>query len=330
MPRDTAVAGVLAPTAHWPVALIRLAAVWTALLALTWLEWREMGHQWWDIDTYNHILLVPPIIAWLVWLRRTELARIRPAGWLPGIAWLLAGLTLWLFGSRAEINLVSQLGTLLAFQGALLALLGIRAGLVLAFPLGYALFLVPFGDELIPSLQQVTAKIAVGLTHLSGVPAIIDGLYIDTPGGRFVVAEECSGVKFLVAMVALATLVAWTGLAGWHRRIALIVGAAAVSVLANGVRAWGTIFVAQYVGAERAGGFDHIVYGWLFFALVIGAVLGIAWRFLEREPHQAGLSAEQASTHPLAKLASSEIDAAQALLGVAIAVVGFAAFAALG
>ena len=48
-----------------------------------------------------------------------------------------------------------------------------------------------------------------------------------------------------------------------------------VPIIANGIRAWGTIAVAQVKGAAYAGGFDHIVYGWLFFAVVIGIPLGI-------------------------------------------------------
>ncbi len=322
MPPELALA---APTPTlWRAALVRLALAWGALFALTLAEWREMARQWWTIDTYNHVLLVPAILAWLVWLRREELAKLEPRGWLPGLAWLGAGLVLWLAGRTAEINLFAQAGAVIAFQGALVALAGVRATLVLAFPLLYAAFLVPFGDELIPLLQEITARIAVALTHASGVPAVIDGLYIDTPGGKFVVAEECSGVKFLVAMIALAALVAWTGFASWKRRIVLVVGAGLVSILANGVRAWGTIFVAQWVGAERAGGFDHIVYGWLFFAVVIAIVLGAAWRFLEREPAEAGLTAGQAAAHPLARLERHGIAPDAALAAVAGSAIAFA------
>ena len=42
-------------------------------MVLTASAWAEMAVQWWNISTYNHILFIPPIVAWLVWLRRTEL-----------------------------------------------------------------------------------------------------------------------------------------------------------------------------------------------------------------------------------------------------------------
>ena len=314
-------------TTGWSAALTRLAAAWGMLFGVTFAEWRAMAHQWWNIDTYNHVLLVLPILGWLVWLRRDELAKLTPQAWTPGLAWLGAGLAVCLTGRALEVNLVAQAGAIAAMQGAVIALLGVRTSLVLAFPLLYAGFLVPFGDEIVPALQQLTAEIAVALTHLAGIPTVIDGLTIDTPGGKFLVAEECSGVKFLIAMAALTTLAAWTGFSRWKPRVMLVVGAALVSIVANGVRAWATIFVAQWVGAERAGSFDHIVYGWVFFAVVIAAVLGIAWRHFDREPCEAGLSAAEAAEHPLAHFEQHAVAPQFALLTI---LAGAIVFAALG
>ncbi len=57
---------VIAPSAParveaspWVLALVRVALAWAIMFAVTFAEWREMTHQWWDIDTYNHVLLVP-------------------------------------------------------------------------------------------------------------------------------------------------------------------------------------------------------------------------------------------------------------------------------
>ena len=53
----------------WRGALLRLAATWTALIALFAGDWAKMFGQWWNSSTYNHVLLVPAILAWLVCLR---------------------------------------------------------------------------------------------------------------------------------------------------------------------------------------------------------------------------------------------------------------------
>jgi exosortase A len=291
--------------AAWRLPLLRLAIAWAGLFALAWRDWAEMAWQWWNASTYNHILLVPPILAWLVRLRWTELAKLAPQAWWPGLVVLGGGLAAWLAGSALGINTAGQLGAVAMLQGAVAALLGPRVAAGLLFPLGYMLFLVPFGDEIVPALQAITAEMAVALTHASGVPAEIDGVFIDTPAGLFEVAEACSGVKFLVAMIALGTLVAHLCFASWKRRAAFMAAAAIVPVLANGVRAWGTIYIAQSQGIEFAAGFDHVVYGWIFFAVVMALVLGASWRFFDRAPDEPLIDAAALEASPLlARLAS--------------------------
>ncbi|WP_285709659.1 exosortase A [Erythrobacter oryzae] len=274
--------------AAWRAPLATLAAAALALVLACLGAWSAMAHQWWNIDTYNHLLLVPLIIAWLVALKEEALARLAPQPFLPGLIGVAAGLTLWRAGEGLGINLVAQAGAVGALQAAAITILGLRVAIVLALPIAFAAFLVPFGDEIIPPLQSITAEIAIALTHASGIPARIEGIYIDTPAGLFVVAEACSGVKFLIAMVTLGVLVCATRFTRWRTRAAFMAACVIVPVLANGVRAFATIYVAQYVGAEKATGFDHIVYGWVFFAIIIAVLLGAAWRFVEREPEDYG------------------------------------------
>jgi exosortase A len=266
----------------WRDALVRLGCVWLALILAFAGDWLAMARQWWDSSTYNHILLVPPILAWLVSLRLDELRKLTPQTWTPGLLLVGGGVLLWDLGRFAGFNLVQQAGAVLVMPGSLLALLGPRVALGLLFPLCYMAFLVPFGDELVHQLQMITAALTIALVKISGIPAVIDGVFIDTPAGLFEVAEACSGVKFLIAMIALGALVANVCFRSWKRRALFMALCVAAPILANGVRAWATILAAQYVGAEKAGGFDHIVYGWVFFALVIAAVLGLSWRHFDR------------------------------------------------
>lgn len=274
-----------------PLAALAMSALLLGFVALR--EWREMAHQWWNIDTFSHILLVPPIICWLVWLRARDLRRLSPEPWLPGLALVAAALALWVVGRASGINLLAHAGAVGALQAAVVAILGLRVALVLALPIAFAAFLVPFGDEIIPPLQSITAAIAVALTHWSGIEAQIEGIHIHTPAGLFIVAEACSGVKFLVAMVALAVLVCFTRFESWWRRATFMLAAVIVPILANGVRAWGTIYIAQFQGVEFAAGFDHVFYGWIFFALVVAVLLAAAWRFFERDPGEYGWSLDE-------------------------------------
>jgi exosortase A len=283
----------------WREPLARLAVAWAGVMLLTWGEWAEMARQWWNSSTCNHVLLIPPILAWLVRLRWPELRKLAPQGcWLP-LVWFAGGLLAWGLGRGAGVNLVADLGAVMLLQGAVAVVLGPRVSAGLLFPLGYMLFLVPFGDEIMPPLQAITARIAVALSHASGVPAALHGFFIDTPVGRFEVAEACSGVKFLIAMIALGTLVAHLCFRSNRRRALFMAACVVVPILANGVRAWGTIYVAQSRGVEFAAGFDHIVYGWIFFAIVMALLIGLAWRFFDRPAHDRLIDAEAIEASPL-------------------------------
>src|SRR3546814_195861 len=85
-------------------------------------------------------------------------------------------------------------------------------------------------------------------------------------------------------MIAYGTLVANVCYVSWSRRAAFMVMALVVPVLANGLRAFGTIYAAHITSVEQATGYDHIVYGWIFFGLVMAAVLAIGWKWFDRDP----------------------------------------------
>ncbi|MBV7260184.1 exosortase A [Erythrobacter crassostreae] len=309
---------------NWRGPLGLFALSFLGLGVVTAREWGEMFHQWWNIDTYSHILLVPLILIWLVWLRTDELQKITPKPWAPGLLLIAAGLGLWLVGRLTDINLFAHAGAVGAVQGAVVATLGLRASIALALPLAFATFLVPFGDELIPALQMVTAEIAIALTHLSGIPAVVDGIYIETPVGLFIVAEACSGVKFLIAMITLAVLVCFTRFDSWRRRIAFLAASIIIPIIANGIRAWGTIYIAQSQGVEFAAGFDHIFYGWIFFAIVVVVLIAGAWRYFEREPDDHGWTADEIQTWPWLDKAEQSNTSVSAAAG-AIAAMALAA-----
>ena len=188
----------------------------------------------------------------------------------------------WLLGDASGVNLARQLGLLLLLEGAVIAILGKAVARGIAFPLFYAIFLVPIGEELVPAMQTLTAQLASMLLALTAIPAHLEGIFITTPGGYFEVAEACAGAKFLIAMLAFGALVANVCYRSWRRRAAFLAVATIVPILANGIRAWGTIYIAEQTSLNFAESFDHVIYGGIFFAVVIAIILGIGWRFFDR------------------------------------------------
>ena len=266
----------------WRTHLAALGLAWAAILLLFHRDAAHMITIWWESETFNHCFLLPPIIFWLVWQRRSELAQLSPAAWTFGLFLVGAGALAWLVGDAAGVALARHAGLVVMLQGAVVACLGKAVARGLLFPLGYALFLVPAGEQLLPLMQTVTAQISMFLLGLAGIPAHLEGVFITTPTGYFEVAEACAGVKFLVAMAAYGALVANLCFRSWPRRIAFMAAAIVIPILANGVRAWGTIFIADRTSIDFAIGFDHVLYGGLFFAVVIALIMAAGWRFFDR------------------------------------------------
>lgn len=270
----------------WRRHLAVLAALVLALLVALRRDVADLATIWWTNTTFGHCLFIPPVVGWLVWNRRVELARLSPTGWWPGLLPVAGGAFLWLLGDAAGLALFRHLALVALLWGAVAATLGPNVTRGLLFPLGYLLFAVPFGDELEGPLQTVTVWMTMHLLALAGVPAQVEGVLITIPNGWFEVAEACSGSKFVIAMSAFGVLVAHLCYRRWSRRIAFLAAALVVPVVANGLRAFGTIYAAHLTSVEAATGFDHIVFGWVFFGLVMAATLAIGWRWFDRDPDE--------------------------------------------
>jgi exosortase A len=273
------------PARAWRGHLGALGAAAAAIGLLFARDGLDMARIWWTSTTFNHCLLVVPIIAWLIWQRLSDLKALAPKAWAPGLILTAAGGSAWLLGEAGNVALLRHFALVLMVQGIVVACLGKAVARAIAFPIFYAFFLVPFGDELVGPLQTLTAKMSMALLALTGVPAHIEGIFISTPTGLFRVAEACSGVRFLVAMAALSALAANLCFRSWPRRLLFVAFALAVAVLANGVRAFGTIYIAWRTDNEVAVGIDHLVYGWIFFAIVIALIVAAGWRFFDRAPN---------------------------------------------
>lgn len=266
----------------WQKSLIMLGAAWAALLLLFWRDAVDMVMIWWDSSTFNHCLLIVPIIGWLVMQRKEELRKLSPQTYLPAIFYTAIGAGGWMLGDAAGVAVARQLGLIMMLQGSVSALLGKNVTRGLLFPIFYMFFLVPIGEEAVPMLQTITAKMCIIFLSWTDIPAHIDGIFITTPTGYFKVAEECSGVKFLIAMVAYGALVSNLCFKSWTRRIMFMAICVVIPIIANGLRAFGTIYIAHHTSIEFAVGFDHVFYGWIFFAIVLVIVMAIGWRFFDK------------------------------------------------
>lgn len=310
----------------WPRSLTALAIASVAIIAVFHADLVKMVGVWWTASTYGHCFLIAPIVGWLVWQRRSELAALRPTGWWPGLILVALGGLGWLMGQAGSVSFARQFGIVIMLQGAVIAILGPVVARGLTFPLLYAFFMVPFGESLEAPLQQVTVSIIMPLLDLVGIPATSNGVLIHAGRYYFEVAEACSGTKFVIAMLAFGVLVCNLCFTSWIRRAAFMAVALIVPILANGVRAFATIWVADLTSVEAATGFDHIVYGWVFFGIVMAAVLALGWRWFDRaadapafDPEALKRPVSRRIAAPIAAVAVVVIAAAFPLWDAAIA-----------
>lgn len=272
----------------WRGVIGALVAIGLGLLCLGGIFYAELVfaiQTWIDSTAYNHCFLVIPITLYLLWERRDDLAgsvaQPTPVAALLGIPLAVA----WLAAERLGIMEGRQLVALTFAQLLFFTVLGPRLWWRVSGPLLYLYFLVPFGEFLVPKLQDVTTVFIRHGIEILQIPAYIDGYIIEIPEGTFYVAEACAGLRFLIASIAFGCLYALLMYRSPGRRTAFIVVSIVVPVIANGFRALGIVVLGHVLGSAQAAATDHVLYGWIFFSLVILLLIAIGLPF--RQDDQA-------------------------------------------
>jgi exosortase A len=244
-------------------------------------------------ETFAHAYLVPPISLWLIWRQRFALAHLplRPEPWvLGGIA---AACFLWLVGELAVVNAASQFALVSLIILTVPAVYGFAVTRVLLFPLLFLYFSVPIGLFLVPVMMEHTADFTVMALQVTGIPVYREGLQFVIPSGNWSVVEACSGVRYLIASFMVGTLFAYLNYTSWKRRLLFVTVSIAVPIVANWLRAYMIVMLGHLSGNRLAVGVDHLIYGWVFFGLVIGVMfmVGAKWSQPNDPPDAASVAA---------------------------------------
>ncbi len=264
----------------WIPALGALALGLVVILVAFADTWRAMAGVWWVSETFGHGLLVAPISAWLIWRRRAQLAALQPSpSWL-GVAMLAAACIAWLAAELAGINVVAQFAVTGMLVAMAVTVLGWRIAWSIAFPLAFLFFMVPAGEALNPPLMDATAEATIRAIQAVGIPVFREGLHFTLPTGRWSVVEACSGLRYIIASAVLASLFAYLNFRRFHKQAIFVLVALAIAVLANWIRAFLIVMLGHFSGMTLGVGDDHVVYGWIFYGVVMFAVfwMGTRWR----------------------------------------------------
>jgi exosortase A len=258
---------------------VAVAVYAVAILTIFYPTTASMVSIWQRSDTFAHGFLIAPISLWLVWGMRDQLATIpaRPL-FLPLLGVVVVGFV-WLLATLVDVLVVQQLCLVTMLILGIWALVGNQLASKLAFPLGFLLFAVPMGEGLVPPMMDFTATSTVWLIRLTGIPVYREGLFFMLPSGNWSVVEACSGVRYLIASITLGTLYAYLSYQSLARRLAFIALAIIVPIIANTLRAYMIVMLGHLSDMTIATGVDHLVYGWLFFGVVMFILFWLGAKF---------------------------------------------------
>lgn len=317
-----------ADAARWGLPLAALALVLASLTGLYWHTLVTMVTIWDRSATFTHCFLVLPISLWLIWRQRSRLAALqpRPQPWY--LAAMVPMAALWMVGDMAGVNAATQFAFTALLVLAVPAMLGSAVAGAIAFPLGFLFFMVPLGEFMLPHFMEWTADFTVFAVAASGVPVYREGLNFVIPSGSWSVVEACSGIRYMIASLMVGTLFAYLNYNSLRRRLLFCLVAILVPLVANWLRAYMIVMLGHLSGNKIAVGVDHLIYGWVFFGVIILLMFMIGARWTEPLPAEvpatAGTGGPAAGTGVVA-LATVGVVAVLALPHLVVARLGQAA-----
>ena len=238
------------------------------------LKW--LWSRWMENPNYSHGPLIPLISLFVIFQKRKALKDIETNGSNGGLFMLLGATILYVASLRAQINFAISYSMILALMGIVLLIYGKRMLLALAFPIMYLFFMVPFWGAAINKfgniLKLLSSILTSNILQFLGYPIFREGVILHLSRGSFEVADPCSGIRSLISLLALGTILAYYSNGILSKKIVLVLLAVPLALLGNTLRVvfFGLILETKEVLISE--GFLHTLTGLGVFAF---AFLGL-------------------------------------------------------
>jgi exosortase len=265
-----------------------LTAAWVALFALlgnTTFSYVDSPSLFvWMFDNYTspvndegHGLLIPFVVLALYWWKRKELLAQPPRLWWPAFGLIALALFLHIIGFKSQQQRLSVLGFFLGLYGLAGLAWGrhwLQAGFFPFFLLAFCIPVAAQADTLTLPLRLLVSRIVEIISHVFLAPDLIrEGTQLFDAQRTFAyeVAAPCSGIRSLVALLALTTIYGFIHFKLWWQRGVMMLIALPMAILGNVTRLCVTIMVAECLG-QNAGKAVETKAGFVTFAVAIGCV----------------------------------------------------------
>ncbi len=199
---------------------------------------------------------------------------------------MLAALILGLLGTAVGDLFTMRVSAVLAAAGLIHLFMGTRYLKALSFPLAYLSLMVPPPYLLVKQisyhLRMLDAFLAAGALQTFGVPVYRDAYFLHLPSISLEVADVCSGIASLFAMLALGMIYVHSLPVGWRSKAAVMMGVVVFPVAANVLRVFLVGFTVYYYGPIMLGAFFHRFSGTFTFGLALVTLISCG-EFLRRK-----------------------------------------------
>jgi exosortase len=225
------------------------------------LKWMYLAYKPSDMGDDGQGNLIPFVVLGLFWWKRKELLALTLRTWSAGLLIICAGLVLHLLGYVIQQPRVSIIGLFVGIYGLTGLAWGPEWLKASFFPFILFAFCVPLGTLQQPitfPLRLLVCQIVEGISHVFSIDVLREGTILKDPTGRYQyeVAAACSGVRSLIATIAMAVIYGMLSFKSWWRRGALFASAIPLAVIGNVVRML-TIVVAAEIGGQEVGNKVH-------------------------------------------------------------------------
>jgi exosortase len=231
----------------------------------------------------GHGLLIPFVVLTLFWWKRKELLAQPPGLWWPAIGLIALALLLHILGYVSQQQRLSVIGFFLGLYGLTGLAWGkhwLKASFFPFFLLGFCIPVAEFSGQLTLPLRLLVSRIVEIIAHAGLAPDLIrEGTQLFDAQHTFgyEVAAACSGIRSLVALLALTTIYGFLVFKEPWKRAVMMLIAVPLAVLGNVVRLCFTIGVAETFG-QSAGKAVETNFGFITFAVAVGCAYWIARR----------------------------------------------------
>ncbi|MFN8065230.1 MAG: exosortase A [Vicinamibacterales bacterium] len=239
----------------------------------------KLVHDWWTDDNYSHGFLIIPLAAYLAWERRDRFTAIesRSSVWgLIVVAGSIAVLLGGVLGSELFLTRISLVG---AIVGSVLFLFGWKRLMVMAFPIGILLLMIPLPaiifNQIAFPLQLLASRVGESTLTAVEIPVLREGNVLVLANTSLEVAEACSGIRSLVSLLTLGIVFGYFTDKRLWVRTAIALSTIPIAIIANGGRVAGTGIAAHRFGPEAAQGFLHEFSGWMVFVVAFAMMLAL-------------------------------------------------------